>query len=339
MRAGDRGHPLAHRFVHRVLQRRAPGSHGHDFGTQQPHPPHVEGLALDVDRAHVHGAVEAEQRGRGRGGDTVLPGTRLRDDALLAHALRQQGLAEHVVDLVRAGVREVFAFQKDPDAEPVREPLAHGDRGRPARVRTEQRRELGPERIVVPDSPELRLEVVERVDQRLGREPAAEVAEATQADGFGTGTIELHRCSTRGNGHQAPNLGNGGGGLAERDSIIRAASPGPDSKTIPADAAEAFPPQAPRPEPREPGQRADTGRPSRRRPLGRSGGSHVNVRTQRRPSRRRPLGRSGGSHVNRRVASPRAGSRRPGSRHTSRRRRGHKTGDRRPRRRRPVPLR
>jgi hypothetical protein len=60
----------------------------------------------------------------------------------------------------------------------------------------------------VPRLPELRLEVDERVDQRLGREPAAEIAEAPQADGFGTGAIELHRCTARGNGHTAPNVKN-----------------------------------------------------------------------------------------------------------------------------------
>ena len=69
--------------------------------------------------------------------------------------------------------------------------------GRPA-YEPEQPRVLAAERVVVPRAPELRLEVVERVDQRLGREPAAEVAEATQADGLGTGAIELHGCAARG---------------------------------------------------------------------------------------------------------------------------------------------
>ena len=34
-----------------------------------------------------------------------------RDDALLAHALRQQALAQRVVDLVGAGVQQVFTLQ------------------------------------------------------------------------------------------------------------------------------------------------------------------------------------------------------------------------------------
>ena len=40
-------------------------------------------------------------------------GAGLGDDALLAHAPRQQNLAEHVVHLVRAGVVEVLAFEID----------------------------------------------------------------------------------------------------------------------------------------------------------------------------------------------------------------------------------
>ena len=134
----DARDPLAHRFVDRVLQRRAPRLDRHDLGAEQLHAPHVERLALDVDRTHVDGAVETEQRGGGRGRDTVLAGARLRDHALLAHAPRQQRLAEHVVDLVRAGVREVFALQQHAHAEPLREPVTLGDRRRPADVARQQ---------------------------------------------------------------------------------------------------------------------------------------------------------------------------------------------------------
>ena len=57
---------------------------------------------------------KAEQRARGRGRHAVLAGTGLGDDPGLAHLLGQQGLAQHIVDLVRSGVVEVFAFQEDP---------------------------------------------------------------------------------------------------------------------------------------------------------------------------------------------------------------------------------
>ena len=57
--------------------------------------------------------VEAEQRARGGGRDAVLARAGLGDHASLAHVLREQHLAEHVVDLVRARVREVLALQVD----------------------------------------------------------------------------------------------------------------------------------------------------------------------------------------------------------------------------------
>ena len=110
--------PVAQRLVDRVLERRAAADvTGHDLGAEQLHAEHVERLALDVDRAHEHDAVEPEQRRRGGGGDAVLAGAGLGDDALLAHAPGEQRLAEHVVDLVRAGVGEVLALEQHPHAE------------------------------------------------------------------------------------------------------------------------------------------------------------------------------------------------------------------------------
>jgi hypothetical protein len=48
-------------------------------------------------------------------------GAGLGDDALLAHALGQQDLAEHVVDLVRAGVVELLALEIDLRAAAARQ--------------------------------------------------------------------------------------------------------------------------------------------------------------------------------------------------------------------------
>ena len=53
----------------------------------------------------------------GGGGDAVLARAGLGDDARLAHALGEQRLADDVVDLVRAGVREVFALGEEPQPE------------------------------------------------------------------------------------------------------------------------------------------------------------------------------------------------------------------------------
>ena len=50
---------------------------------------------------------------QGRGGNAVHAGAGLGDDARLAHAQRQHDLAEHIIDLVRAGVIELLALEID----------------------------------------------------------------------------------------------------------------------------------------------------------------------------------------------------------------------------------
>ena len=76
-----------------------------------------------------------EARAHGGGGDAVLAGAGLGDDAALAHRARDQRLADGVVDLVRAGVVEVFALEKDLRATDLfRQALGVIDRRRPADV-------------------------------------------------------------------------------------------------------------------------------------------------------------------------------------------------------------
>src|SRR2546425_779898 len=95
IRGADVRHPVADRFVHRVLQRAAPGLDLADLGAQQLHAEDVRLLASCVDGAHVHDALEPEESARGRGGDAVLarPGlavparARLRDHACTARRM------------------------------------------------------------------------------------------------------------------------------------------------------------------------------------------------------------------------------------------------------------
>ncbi|GAB3108946.1 hypothetical protein GCM10027055_06610 [Janibacter alkaliphilus] len=58
-------------------------------------------------------ALQPEQRRCGGQRDPVLAGAGLGDELALAHPLRQQALAEAVVDLVAAGVVEVLALEVD----------------------------------------------------------------------------------------------------------------------------------------------------------------------------------------------------------------------------------
>ena len=61
---------------------------------------------------------------------------------VLAHPPREQRLAEHVVDLVRAGVAEVLALEQDRGAAALAQPRRVVQRRRPADVVGEEAREL-----------------------------------------------------------------------------------------------------------------------------------------------------------------------------------------------------
>ena len=109
----DVGDPVANGLVDGVLEGAGTGLDADYLGLKQAHTIDVEGLATNVRLAHVDDALQPEHGASGGGGDAVLSRTGLGDDALLAHVLGEQGLAEGVVDLVGAGVGEVFPLQVD----------------------------------------------------------------------------------------------------------------------------------------------------------------------------------------------------------------------------------
>ena len=111
MRAADVRDPVAHGFVDGFLQRLLARVNRHDFRAEHFHAIDVERLPLAIHRAHVDDAFQPEHRGDGGGGDAVLARAGLGDDARLAHALGEEDLAHGVVDLVRAGVEQVFALE------------------------------------------------------------------------------------------------------------------------------------------------------------------------------------------------------------------------------------
>ena len=95
-------------------------------------PPHVL-------LAHVDHALEAEQRTDGGRGHAVLAGAGLGDHARLAHAPREQNLAQAVVDLVRAGVQQVLALDVDARAaQRLGQPPGEVERRGPAGVVAQQ---------------------------------------------------------------------------------------------------------------------------------------------------------------------------------------------------------
>ena len=108
----DVGHPVAHRFVERVLECPGTALHRHHGRAEQLHAIYILRLALHVFRAHIHHAFHAVARRHGSGRHTMLARASLGDHARFAHAFGQQCLPHGVVHLVRAGMVEVFALQK-----------------------------------------------------------------------------------------------------------------------------------------------------------------------------------------------------------------------------------
>ena len=96
------------------------------------HASDVRRLALDVDLAHVDDAGQAEPGGSSGARDAVLTRAGLGDDALGAEPLGKQRLAHRVVDLVRAGVREVLALEPDLGAPALAQRGRKRQRGRTA---------------------------------------------------------------------------------------------------------------------------------------------------------------------------------------------------------------
>ena len=170
----DRADPVADRLARRLLERLRAELDRPDFGSEQAHSLDVRPLAAHVLGAHVDDALEPEARADGRGRDAVLAGAGLRDDPTLAESLRQQRLAERVVELVCASVEQVLALEVEPLAR--REALRERERRRPARVRPSEPVELLVEGRVLLRLAPAGLELVERRNQRLRDESAAVLA-------------------------------------------------------------------------------------------------------------------------------------------------------------------
>ena len=193
----DGGHPLPQGLVDRIFQGPAAGRDRYHLGPEQLHAEDVEGLALDVDLAHVDPALEAEEGGSGGGGHAVLAGAGLGDHAGLAHPPGEQGLADHVVDLVRPGVSQVLPLEEDADAQPVGQAPALGDRSGPPPVVPQEIHVVGPEHWVGPRFGERGFQLHAGRHQGLREVPPAEVAEAAPGGGVAHQVRRHNRDSAR----------------------------------------------------------------------------------------------------------------------------------------------
>ena len=103
--------PVAYGLVCGVLERHVSRAHRSHLSAQHPHALHVGVLAFDVQCSLIDHARHVHQCADRRRGHTVLSGSRLGDDAPLAHLLRQEYLADGVVYLVGTRVVEILALE------------------------------------------------------------------------------------------------------------------------------------------------------------------------------------------------------------------------------------
>ena len=108
---------------------------------------------------------------------------------LRAQALGEQRLAERVVDLVRAGVREILALEPHFRAPGLRQLVRVRERGGTSDPARELARELGLEVRRVQVLLDAGFEFLERGEQRLGDVTAAERAEAAARVGIFPGEL------------------------------------------------------------------------------------------------------------------------------------------------------
>ena len=173
----DVGDPVAQCFVHGVFEGAGARDDRYDLCAQQFHTEYVGLLALDVGLPHVDHAGQAEAGRHGRGGHAVHTGTGFRDDALLAHLLGQQYLADAVVDFVRAGVVQLFAFKVNARAaEVIRKSFGKVERIGAADVIALEVGELALKLRIVLSAGVLILQLQDQRHQGFGNKAATKVA-------------------------------------------------------------------------------------------------------------------------------------------------------------------
>ena len=107
----------------------------------------------------------------------MLARARLGDHAGLAHALREERLAEHLVRFVGAAVQQVLALEVVRRLRALRKAREPRERRRTARIGRQQAVELRPEGGIVRRVDVGALELVEGGKEKLGDELAAVLAE------------------------------------------------------------------------------------------------------------------------------------------------------------------
>ena len=128
----------------------------------------------------------------------MLTGAGLGDHPRLAHLTGQQRLTQHVVDLVRSGVVQVFSLQEDPGATGVlAEPRRLVQRRRPTAVVPLQPVQLVEECLVAAGLLVCGGDLLDDRHQRLGNESSAVDTEMALGVGIVDGGFGDGRARTR----------------------------------------------------------------------------------------------------------------------------------------------
>ncbi len=169
--------PHAQSLIDRRPQSLVARLHGDHLGAEPTHAVDVRRLPLDIDGAHVDTARQTDPGAGRRRRDAVLPGARLGDDALDAEPLREQRLADRIVDLVCARVCEILALEPHLGAPALAELWRKRQRRRPANPLAKLSLKLLLEIRVVQELPHAIFESLERRNQGFRHVTPAERSE------------------------------------------------------------------------------------------------------------------------------------------------------------------
>ena len=103
--------PVADRFIGRIFQCHITRSYGDDRRAQHLHFLHVCMLAFHIRLTHINDTFHIHQRTDSSGCHAVLSGSRLGYDTGFSHPAGQQDLSDRVVDLMSAGMVQIFTLQ------------------------------------------------------------------------------------------------------------------------------------------------------------------------------------------------------------------------------------
>ena len=109
--------PVSKRLIDSVLQCAGAAGDRYHFSPAKFHLVDVYALTFGIHCAHENLRLHPEQRPNHRRCQAVLAGTGLRDELRFAHVLRQQSLAQGVIDLMSAAMQQVLALDIDLKAD------------------------------------------------------------------------------------------------------------------------------------------------------------------------------------------------------------------------------